>query len=687
MCGIAGILNLEAETPPTLDQISAMISPMRYRGPDETGAYLDNRMALGHLRLSIIGVATGIQPICNETGTLWIIYNGEAFNYIELKADLLEKGHRFTTETDTEVLLHLYEEYGTNCLEKINGQFSIAIWDSMKEELFLARDRVGIRPLYYTLSEGRLIFASEIKALLAVSGTRELDMEALSQVFVFWTTLSGRSVFRGIQELPPGHFMLVNNNGPARPERYWSIPFHSTTDLAGLSFADAAEELRELLKDAVKLRLRSDVPVGAYLSGGLDSSITSMLISRNFDTHLKTFSMGFQEDAFDETSFQEELIRFLGVDHRQVMIDNQQIRKCFPETVWHCEKPLLRTAPVPLFILSDLVRREGYKVVLCGEGADEIFGGYNIFKEAKVRNFWGKQPGSTSRPLLLERLYPYIFKNPSRGRHFLQNFFASGPEDLQDPFFSHAVRWGNSRKNLQFFSDESLAALSGYNPMEEMAGWLPRNFYSRDLVSRAQVLEMEIFLANYLLSSQGDRVAMANSVELRHPFLDFRVIDFSFRIPAKWKIRGLNEKYILKQAFKGLIPERITKRAKQPYRAPIRELFSPGAPNDYVDEMLSENYLKKSGYFNADKVSRLYAKFRKSGDGFSSEFQNMALIGVLSTQILHRQFVEGFSPRAVERVQLDKVIRRTESSMQRRDGAITPPSLTLNQGEEHCSPS
>jgi len=633
-----------------------MISPLRYRGPDESGVYLDDDIALGHLRLSIIGIDGGTQPICNENGKLWIIYNGEAFNYIELKQDLVKKGHRFGTETDTEVLLHLYEEYGTGCLERINGQFSLAIWDSLKKELFLARDRVGIRPLYYAWSAGRLFFASEIKAILAVDGARQLDLEALSQVFIFWATLPGRTVFQGVQELKPGHFMLVKN-GKADPQPYWRIPFHPPEAGGTLCFADAAEQLRELLDDAVRLRLRADVPVGAYLSGGLDSSIIAMLISRHCSSHLKTFSLGFQTGSFDESPYQQELIRFLRTDNRQVMISNAEIRKQFPETIWHCEKPVLRTSPVPMFMLANLVRSEGYKVVLSGEGADEILGGYNIFKEAKIRDYWGKEPGSTRRPLLLERLYSYVFSNPSRGRSFLQNFFAVKQEELKDPFFSHTVRWESGRRNLGFFSDDSIAALSAYDPVQELAGLLPEGFAGRDLLSRAQVLEMEIFLANFLLSSQGDRVGMAHSIEMRHPFLDYRVIDFAFRLPAKWKIRGLNEKYLLKQAFRGLIPESISSRAKQPYRAPIRELFFPEAPADYVDDLLSEQRLRESGYFNARKVSRLYEKFRASQLQFASEFQNMALIGALSTQILHQQFLAApASPATL--LQPDRVICR-----------------------------
>ena len=631
-----------------------MISPQRHRGPDQSGVYLDDCVALGNLRLSIIGLGDGIQPICNETGTLWIVYNGEAFNYIELKEDLVKKGHRFATGTDTEVLLHLYEEYGTRCLGMINGQFALAIWDARKKELFLARDRVGIRPLYYARCAGRLLFGSEIKAIMALDGPRQLDLEALSQVFTFWTTLPGRTVFQGIEELPPGHFMRITE-GRTDPKPYWSIPFGSSGD-APRSFGEAAEELRELLSDAVRLRLRADVPVGAYLSGGLDSSIIAMLISRHAESHLKTFSLGFQSAPFDESSFQKEMIRYLGADNRQVSISNGQIRESFPDTVWHCERPVLRTAPVPMFLLSGLVRSEGYKVVLSGEGADEILGGYNIYKEAKIRDYWAREPGSRRRPLLLERLYPYVFQNPSRGRSYLQDFFAVRPHGPQYPCFSHEVRWENSRRNLAFLSDERRAELAGYDPMRELARWLPEDFPRRDLMSRAQLLEMEIFLANFLLSSQGDRVGMAHSVEMRHPFLDFRVVEFSLRLPSSWKIRGLREKYLLKHAFRGLIPESITARAKQPYRAPIRELFFPGAPLDYADDLLSEERLRESGYFNPQKVSRLYAKFRGSEGGLGSEFQNMALIGILSTQILHQQFVRGERLRTAGRLEPDLVV-------------------------------
>jgi asparagine synthase (glutamine-hydrolysing) len=309
-----------------------------------------------------------------------------------------------------------------------------------------------------------------------------------------------------------------------------------------------------------------------------------------------------------------------------------------------------------MFLLSRLVRSEGYKVVLSGEGADEILGGYNIFKEAKIRQYWARQPGSTRRPLLLERLYPYVFANPARGRSYLQDFFNVKRLAPEHPFFSHEVRWENGRKNCGFFSEACQAELQGYDPLEQLAHLLPADFSQRDLMWRAQSLEMKLFLSGFLLSSQGDRVGMAHSVEMRHPFLDYRVIDFAFRLPGNWKLRGLKEKYLLKRAFRGRVPESITRRNKQPYRAPINELFSMPCTGDYVDELLSESSIKDAGYFHPAKVTRLYGRFRNAKETTPGEFQNMALIGVLSTQILHQQFIKGERLRSIARLEPDRIV-------------------------------
>jgi asparagine synthase (glutamine-hydrolysing) len=659
MCGIAGILNLKEARPVDVELIKPMMAAIRHRGPDESGIYVDPWVGLGHVRLSIIGVEGGGQPICNADRSLWIVYNGEAFNYIELKAELIQKGHQFFTETDTEVVLHLYEAYGPQCLERINGQFALAIWDARKKELLLARDRVGIRPLFYTRFDNRLIFASEIKSILMYPGVpRVFDTKALQQVFTFWTTITPATIFENIMELPPGAFMRVRD-GRFTQRTFWNIPHYSPAEQFKGSFEESCEELKEVLTDAVRIRLRSDVPVGAYASGGLDSSITTALISKYFNNRLKTFSIGFEESTFDERVFQNDVVAHLGTHHRRILATNELIRRHFADVVWLCEKPILRTAPVPLFLLSKLVRENHFKVVMTGEGADEIFGGYNIFKEAKIRAFWGRRPESRLRPLLLERLYPYIFKNPSRARAFLQKFYSVTPGDLKDLFFSHRIRWNNTGKNRTFFSDHLIAAFSDVDPYEPLIGDLPTDFETRDVLSRAQYLEMAIFLSNYLLSSQGDRPAMGNSLEIRLPFLDFRVIDFAYRLPAKWKINGLDEKYILKQSFRDLIPERIRRRVKQPYRAPIKEVFFTSSGSDHVNEMLSETYLKKVGLFNEKKTRRLISKFTKSEVHTTSEVQNMAVVGILSTQLVYHQFIENFPWKPMEPLVPDKIIRIT----------------------------
>ena len=657
MCGIAGILYPDSVSE---ESITKMVSTLHYRGPDETGIYVDSDIALGHCRLSIVGLDDGTQPICNEDGTLWIVYNGEVFNYPELRDDLQKQGHQFTTGTDTEVLIHLYEQHGKDCLSMVNGQFAFAIWDSRKKELFLARDRVGIRPLYYHQSGDKFLFASEIKAILVDPAVpREIDPVALHQIFTYWTTLTPRTSFKGVFELPPGHYQIVKNGVIIEQKPFWSIPYYSPDNRFAGTFKDAVDEVKSLLIDAIRLRLRADVPVGAYLSGGLDSSIITSLISRQFNNRLRTFSIGFQEAAFDETPFQQELVKCLGTDHSELLISNHDIREYFPAVIRHCEKPLLRTAPVPMFLLSKMVRDNHFKVVLTGEGADEVFGGYDIFKEGKIRQFWSRFPDSVSRPRLLEKLHPYIFNDPARSRMMLQKFYSVTSEDIADPFFSHRLRWKNTGKNQMFFSDQMLEQIfSSYSPEQELLQRLPDDFSGRDQLAKAQYLEMDIFMSNYLLSSQGDRVAMGNSVELRVPFLDYRVIDFAAKLPPSWKIKGLNEKHILKKAFQDIIPAGIISRPKQPYRAPIREVFFSGT-SDYVEELLSDDYLRKAGYFNPTKSRHLVNKYRKAEQLVASETQNMALVGILSTQLLHYHFCDASTVTRIDPVEINKrVIRR-----------------------------
>jgi asparagine synthase (glutamine-hydrolysing) len=656
MCGICGIYPKNNSKTLSQEQIAKMISVMNHRGPDEAGIYIDDHVGLGHARLSIIDLSSGTQPIYNEDKTKWIIFNGEIFNYPELREELIEEGHIFYTTSDTEVILHLYESRGPDCLNYLNGQFAICIWDSEKKELFLARDRVGIRPLYYTEQNGSFYFASEIKSIFSNEEiNREIDHQALDQIFTFWTTLSGKTVFRNIKELPPGHFLLLNNNS-MRIERYWDIPF-SEPDEHIHATPELVEKIQELLLDAVKIRLRADVPVGSYLSGGLDSSGVTALIKKNFNNQLHTFGIRFEEKDFDEGEFQDLMVQSLKTDHTEVKATNRKIGDHFRDVLWHCEKPLLRTSPIPLFLLSDTVNKNNYKVVLTGEGADEVFAGYNIFRESKVRQFWAREPESNFRPLLLAKLYPYILNDPKL-KFTLKSFFGDKLDQPDDPFFSHTIRWKNTSKIKTFFSNGLKDSNTGVDGFETLAEQLPEDFNKWDYLSKAQYLEMSIFLSNYLLSSQGDRVAMAHSLEIRVPYLDYRIIELMGRVSASSKMTGMNEKSLLKKVFKNVLPDVVANRPKHPYRAPIKQSLLTGR-KDIVGELCSEHNLKKSGLFDHNKVNKLIAKLTKFER--ASEFDNMALIGIASSQVIYDQFISNFPYRSIPSIPIKiKVDRRTK---------------------------
>jgi len=640
MCGIAGKCNLTSSGNITLELLKDMTAALHHRGPDECGIYVDDWVGLCHTRLSIVDLSTGSQPIHNEDKSLWIIYNGEVFNYVELREELVKKGHRFYTTSDTEVVLHLYEEKGSNCLEQLNGQFAIAIWNTIEKELFLARDRVGIRPLYYTVQNNSLLFASEVKSMFMDKGiNRQIDPVALNHIFTFWTTLPGQTIFKNIKELSPGHYLKLTN-GNIIIKKYWDIPFTPPSEQLQLPENEIIERIQELLMDAIRIRLRADVPVGCYVSGGLDSSGLTSLVVKNFNSNVKTFGIRFEEPNFDEGEFQNLMVSFLGTEHIDIRATNERIGNSFAETLWHIEKPILRTAPIPLFLLSDVVYKNGLKVVLTGEGADEVFGGYNIFREAKVRNFWAKQPTSQTRGLLIEKLYPYIFDNP-RTRAMQRSFFAVNLDKFDDPFFSHLIRWQNTSKIKTFLSDDFIRAGNNINLYEELAQFLPPSFSKWDYLAKAQYLEMTIFLSNYLLSSQGDRVAMAHSLEIRLPYLDYRLIDFMGKVPAKWKIKGLNEKYILKKSFENVLPHQIVKRTKHPYRAPIKQSLL----NESTMDMLSRSSFQNSFLFNNLKVERLLKKLQSAI--YVGETDNMALVGILSTHHIHEQFIKNFPDKPV----------------------------------------
>ncbi len=669
MCGIAGMVERDGAGPAREGRLRQMLAMIRHRGPDQFGIYCDERAGLGSARLSILDLDTGQQPIANEDGTLWIAFNGEIFNYVELRPELVARGHKFSTHTDTEVILHLYEELGPACLNRLNGQFAIAIWDARKEALFLARDRLGVRPLFYSNAGGTLLFGSEIKALLADERVRAaIDPVALDQVFTFWSTIRPRTIFRDIHELPPGHY-LEAKNGEVHLRRYWELDFRDATDRtngasAGRRLEDYVEEFSALLVDAARIRLRADVPVGAYLSGGLDSSTIASIVRHCTSNRLDTFSIAFSDVHFDESEFQLRMARHLGTDHQVVRATHADIGRVFPEVIWHTEVPIMRTSPAPMFLLSRLVRDSGYKVVLTGEGADEFLGGYDIFKEAKVRRFWAGQPDSTRRPRLLQRLYQDIPGFGEANMAFLTEFFKDRLTDLDSPWYSHGIRWRNNRRTRRFLSDDVVAEAARQAPSFLGQVTLPDRFHRWGPLERAQYLEISIFLSEYLLSSQGDRVAMAHSVEGRFPFLDCHVIDYCSRLPARLKLRGLTEKYLLKQCARKWLPADIWQRPKRPYRAPIHRSFFNDATPEYVLELLSPESVREAGLFKPAAVSQLVHRVRQGAP--LGETDDMALAGVISGQLVHFQFVKNFKkPPPLDRHDDVKICGRTPATADR----------------------
>jgi asparagine synthase (glutamine-hydrolysing) len=637
MCGIVGVLNLNEKPPVEASTLHRMLAMLRHRGPDALGIFRDSQVGLGNARLSIIDLSGGDQPIGNEDGTLWIVFNGEVFNYVELRPQLEARGHRFSTASDTEVIVHLYEEYGSDCLTLLNGQFALAIWDRRKRSLLMARDRFGVRPLFYTIHEGRLLFGSEIKSILAYPGlSAHIDPASLDQIFTFWSTLSPRTMFRSIDDVPPGHYLRVED-GHITIDPYWTIDFKPVSNTQR-SPQEYLEEFQHLLVDATRIRLRADVPVGAYLSGGLDSSTTTALIRTYTDTRLDTFSIAFVDDPeFDESAFQQRMAAFLGTNHHVSECTHADIGRVFPEVIWHTETAIMRTAPAPMFLLAKLVHEHNFKVVVTGEGADEFLAGYDIFKEMKVRRFWAEHPDSHLRPLLLKRLYPDIV-GLSTSSAYLTAFFKRGLTETASPYYSHSIRWGNTARTRRFLCNSTPAGLGTID--HRQLPLLPSAFTTWPHLAQAQYLEISTFLSQYLLSSQGDRMAMAHSVEGRFPFLDCRVVEFCNRLPPGLKMPGLKEKWLLKQLGRRLVPTEIWRRPKRPYRAPIHRSFFGRCTPDYVQDLLSERALRESGLFNPVAVARLG---RKAAVGERlSEVDDMALVGILSTQLVYQQFVKEF---------------------------------------------
>jgi len=618
------------------------------------GGYVRGRAALGNARLRIVDLEGGIQPAVSHDPEVVVVLNGEIFNYLDLREWLIARGYRFRTRSEVETLLRLYQEIGEDMFRRIDGQFAIAIWDGKRNKLILGRDRVGIRPLFWYQNSEMLAFASEIKALYEVPSIRlRLDRRSLIQTFRFWTTVGDTAAFEGVHQVPPAHYLVFESVTKApRLERYWEWPFPGDVECINLANDDEYfERFVQELSESVDRQRMADVPVASYVSGGIDSTVIAMCLGDLVPGTLRTYSVTFEDPEYDESGAQRLVADHFGFEHSSVHIRPADVSEHFRQVVFHAETPLFRTAPAPLFLLSKQVHEDGIKVVTTGEGADEILLGYDLFREVAIRKFWARQPESKWRGSLFRRLYAYLpqYRDP-RYLNLLLDFYKGTLRDNDDPHYGMAVRWNNGKALEVFLSPDMRDWATSYDPIEELERWLPTGYTEADDIARAQYIEMQTLLANYLLSSQGDRMSMAHAVEGRYPYIDHHFIEFAASLPRRVKLRGLRDKFILRHAFGDRIPQEVRSRPKVAYQAPdLKAFFVDGETPDYVEELLSPERLADVGLFDTQRVNQLVRKGREFKLARVGMRDNMAFILVLSTMLLDDIFVRGNRLSSVER--------------------------------------
>lgn len=632
MCGITGFFINKTNYATADKLIEEMCWTLGHRGPDGWGTYLSAEMAIGHTRLSIVDLAAGMQPML--TDRFVIAYNGEIFNYIELREQLINEGVRFSTHCDTEVVLKAYELYGSRAFPMFNGQFAMIIWDRQEKKAILARDRYGIRPLYVLDFQGSFYFASEMKAFDVIDGfRRSLDVPNVFQHGLLWNTVGDATVYQNIRSVPGGTYEIYTPGKQPQKFRYYEIGESPAT--IPPSFAEAKEQFADLLLDAVKLRLRSDVPVAAYLSGGIDSSVVSYLVAQTTKKRFKTFSVAFEDKEFDESSYQDEMVNYLGTEHYSQQITYETVESNLLDAVYHMERPVFRTAPVPLFLLSRKVNSNDIKVVLTGEGADEVLFGYDSFKELKLLDFWNRNPSSRCRPQLIKKLYPHLqhFSNPKQFG-LMKMYYEGFLTEYDNEMSGLNIRIHNNKILANLFNKDYSISFDKELLRENIRSILPDNFHSWSILQQNHFLEMKSLLAGYLLSSQGDRMSMAHSVEGRYPFLDHRLVEQVFHLPDTYKLKVFSQKYLLTETFKQAIPDSIIHRPKRPYMAPdLKSFYRNGALTEQVDHFLSDEKIDEYGIFDKKYVRRFVNKFRNKTIEDIGYRDNMIATFLLSAQM------------------------------------------------------
>ena len=605
MCGIAGVVHTDPGRPVDRESFRRMTATLTHRGPDADGYLFGDGVALGHRRLSIIDVGGGDQPIYNEDHTRAVVFNGEIYNFRELRAELTARGHRFRTASDTEVIVHAWEQYGDDCVSRLRGMFALALWDGPARRLLLARDRLGKKPLYYAHDGERLVFASELKVLIEdPSMKRTVDPEAVDDYLAFGAVPAPRTIYQGIAQLPPAHYLLWED-GRIRLAEYWDVRFDVGPER---SERDYLEEFAALLAEAVRLRMISDVPLGAFLSGGVDSSAVVMAMAGESTRPVLTTSVAFRESGFNEAPHARQVAQAFQTDHRQIVVE-PRAAEILPTLVWHLDEPFADSSALPTYYLSRAAR-ERVKVALSGDGGDETFGGYawryglNML-EHRVRR---RLPAWLRHGLLgpLASAWPKADRlpRPLRWKFFLRNLSLS-PERA----YFHDMSLFTPADKAQLLSREFRTTLGEHDPFAAFARHFER-VAGLDHLSRITYVDLKTYLPNDILV-KVDRMAMANSLEVRSPLLDHKVVEFAARVPAGFKFRGTTSKYLVKRYLERSLPASLVHRPKQGFSIPLARWLRSDLREIAHDLLLSER-ARRRGYFSTDTVRALW-KAHQSG--------------------------------------------------------------------------
>ncbi|SHJ86705.1 asparagine synthase (glutamine-hydrolysing) [Clostridium cavendishii DSM 21758] len=617
MCGICGYFDMTKSNRCNRRIITNMINKLEHRGPDGEQVLCNGSIALGFTRLSIIGLSGGMQPLSNENNKIFLICNGEIFNYIELRAELKSRGHVFKTNTDVEVILHLYEEHGSSCIEYLNGQFAFVIYDSVKNIMLCARDHFGVIPFFYTIADNFFIFGSEIKSILEhPSVKREVDLTGLDQVLTFPGLISPRTLFKNINSLKSGHYLIVKPDlYDVKEFEYWDIDFpeigHEDYEK---SISYYTKELGERINESVKLRLRSDVPIGLYLSGGLDSSIIAAKVkelSPNIIRH--SFSIDFSDEQISEYEYQHCIQQFINSIHHSKTFQYSDISSRLDKVIYHCECPLRETYNTASEALSEAARRENIKVILTGEGADELFAGYVGYKFDRIRSKKNFGDEFAIQERKIQELLWGI-----------------------DGFVYEKEYYKNSSVKKELYSNGMLEIFDKFDCLNHFVVNKKR-MVNRDIINQRSYIDLKLRLADHLISDHGDRMSYANSIEARYPFLDKNLAELAARIPPRFKLKDGNEKYILKKVSKNWIPRKILDREKFAFTAPGSAYILQNS-KEYVNDILSYSTIKRQGYFNPNTVEQLKKKYCSQGFRLNVPFESDLLITVITFGILSEKF-------------------------------------------------